>query len=732
MAHETFVQVAFPLPVEKTFTYILPPSLQERVAVGSRVRAPFGSRLLSGLVTEVRSEPPPERGEGLKAVDACLDDEPLVGRDLLVLARWVAEYYCAGLGEVLKAALPAGGERLAPLTHRVVRLVDGLDVEQTVEALRSRSPVQARLVEALADGGERPRAELRRLAPGADGAVKALRRKGLIEEEEREVWRRPAELATGVSTPPPALTASQERALAPVAQAMDEGLYRAFLLHGVTGSGKTEIYLRAISLALERGRSACVLVPEIGLTPQLVQRFEDRFPGRVGVLHSALSPGERYDQWRGLRAGRASICIGARSAVFAPLQDLGVVVVDEEHDGSYKQEESPRYHAREVALVRAREAGAVAILGSATPSLESRHNVDRNKLALLELPHRIEERPLPNVEVVDLRGGEGSAGAGPVILSPPLAEALRARVDRGEQALVLLNRRGFANVIQCVDCGHVFCCANCSVSLTYHASHRAARCHWCDSTVRTIQACPECSGALFHYGGLGTQRVEEEIKKLVPGAVVARMDRDTTSRRGAYLSLLGALGAGEIDVMVGTQMIAKGHDYPNITLVGVVSADTSLHVPDFRAAERTFQLLTQVAGRTGRGEAGGEVIVQTYMPDHYAIAHAVRHDYAGFYAEEMPRREAVGWPPFTRLALLRLEGARQEVVEDAARALAEACREEAGGISGGEVLGPAWAAVARVKNRYRRQLILKHPSPRRLNTWVRSAVAAYRAKERSA
>ncbi|MDA2932118.1 DEAD/DEAH box helicase family protein, partial [Nitrospinae bacterium AH-259-F20] len=273
MAHETFVQVAFPLPVEKTFTYILPPSLQERVAVGSRVRAPFGSRLLSGLVTEVRSEPPPERGEGLKAVDACLDDEPLVGRDLLVLARWVAEYYCAGLGEVLKAALPAGGERLAPRTHRVVRLVDGLDVEQTLEALRPRSPVQARLVEALADGGERPRAELRRLAPGADGAVKALRRKGLIEEEEREVWRRPAELASGVSTPPPALTASQERALAPVAQAMDEGAYQAFLLHGVTGSGKTEIYLRAIDLALERGRSACVLVPEIALTPQLVQRF---------------------------------------------------------------------------------------------------------------------------------------------------------------------------------------------------------------------------------------------------------------------------------------------------------------------------------------------------------------------------------------------------------------------------------------------------------------------------
>ncbi|MFQ5893933.1 MAG: primosomal protein N', partial [Nitrospinota bacterium] len=574
----------------------------------------------------------------------------------------------------------------------------GVDAGRTQEQLRPRSPLQAQLVEVLEEEGERSRAELRRLAPGADGAIRALRRKGLVEEVDREVWRRPAEIAEARSTVPPALTGLQEQAMAAIAQAIEEGAYRAFLLHGVTDSGKTEIYLRAIGRALERGRSACVLVPEIALTPQLVQRFHDRFPDRVGVLHSGLRAGERYDQWRQLRAGRASICIGARSAVFAPLHDLGVVVVDEEHDASYKQEESPRYHAREVALVRAREAGAVAILGSATPSLESRYNVERGKLTLLELPHRIDERPLPTVEVVDLRGRRSSK-AGPAIVGASLAEALRARVARREQALLLLNRRGFSNVIQCVDCGHVFTCANCSVSLTYHAALRAARCHWCDTTVRTLQACPDCSGALFHYGGLGTQRGEEEITKLVPNAVVARMDRDTTASRGAYLALLSALGAGEIDILVGTQMIAKGHHYPNITLVGVISADTSLHVPDFRAAERTFQLLTQVAGRTGRGEKGGEVIVQTYMPDHYAIAYAVRHDYAGFYAEETERRRAIDWPPFTRLALLRLEGARQEAVEAAARALAEACRAEGRTMPGGEVLGPAWAAVARVKNR---------------------------------
>ena len=732
MAQEQFVQVAFPLPVEKTFTYVLPPSLRGRVSVGTRVTAPLGRRHLSGVVTEVREAPPAELGDEIKAVESCMDEEPLVGPDMLGLTRWVAGYYLAGHGEVLKAALPAGMDRVAPRTRRLVRLAGGLDLEGALAGLRAKAPVQARIVEALAEEGEMPLAELRRIAPGADGAVRALRSKGIVEEVVQEIWRRPAELASARSTAPPALTAPQEKALATITQAMGEGAYRGFLLHGVTSSGKTEIYLRTIGLALERGRSACVLVPEISLTPQLIQRFQDRFPGRVGVLHSGLSAGERHDQWRGLKAGRASICIGARSAVFAPLDDVGVVVVDEEHDASYKQEESPRYHAREVALVRAREAGAVAILGSATPSLESRYNVERDKLTLLELPHRIEDRPLPKVEVVDLRGDRPAWGEGPVVWGARLAEALRACVARREQALVLLNRRGFANFIQCVDCGHVSSCSNCSVSLTYHASLRAARCHWCDATVRTIRECPDCGGALFHYGGLGTQRVEEEIKKLVPEAVVARMDRDTMARRGAYLSLLTALGAGEIDILVGTQMIAKGHHYPNITLVGVISADTILHVPDFRAPERTFQLLTQVAGRTGRGEKGGEVIVQTYMPDHYAIAHAVRHDYAGFYAEEAARRQAIGWPPFTRLALLRLEGPRKEALEEAAKALADACREEGKGVEGGEVLGPAWAAVARVKNRYRRQLILKHPSARRLNTWVRSAVAAYRAKERSA
>jgi primosomal protein N' (replication factor Y) len=360
--------------------------------------------------------------------------------------------------------------------------------------------------------------------------------------------------------------------------------------------------------------------------------------------------------------------------------------------------------------------------------MECRHNVERGKLNLLELPQRVEERALPGVEVVDLRGAS-SGGRGPIVWSDRLAEALREKVARGEQTLLMLNRRGFANFIQCVDCGHVFSCFNCSVSLTYHAVQRAARCHWCDASVRTIKDCPGCGGALFHYGGLGTQRVEEELKELVPGAVVARMDRDTTARRGAYREMLRSLETGAIDILVGTQMIAKGHDYPNITLVGVVSADTSLHVPDFRAAERTFQLLTQVAGRTGRGDKGGEVIVQTYMPDHYAIAYATRHDFAGFFAEESSRRQAVGWPPYTRVAMLRLDGARKEAVEAASRVLAEACRSEGEGSRRAEVLGPAWSAVARVRNRYRRQILLKHTSARRLNEWVRSSVAAYRRAE---
>jgi primosomal protein N' (replication factor Y) len=651
-----------------------------------------------------------------------------VGPDLLELARWVSWYYCSSLGEALRAAAPFGRRRLSAGVRRFVRLAEGIEAGPVSEGLKDRAPLQARIVGFLGEKGPSQPAEIRHLGPGTAGAVKALTKKGLLEVSEQEVWRRPLELSVETREAPPTLTPSQENALSPITEALEAGSFRAFLLHGVTGSGKTEIYLRAIAQALERGRSACVLVPEIALTPQLVQRFHGRFPSHVAVIHSGLSAAERSDQWRSLREGRASICVGARSAVFASLRDVGVLVVDEEHDSSYKQEESPRYHAREVALVRARDAGAVAILGSATPSLESRYNVDRGKLTLLEIPERILERPLPKVEVVDLRGG--SCGRrGPVILSQPLAEALRERSERGEQAILLLNRRGFANFIQCVDCGHVFSCLNCSVSLTFHAVQRAARCHWCDSSVQTIKDCPGCGGALFHYAGLGTQRVEEEVKKLLPGAAVARMDRDTTAQRGAHRQLIRALEAGEIDVLVGTQMIAKGHDYPNVTLVGAISADTSLHVPDFRAAERTFQLLTQVAGRTGRGEKGGEVIVQTYMPDHYAVSHATRHDFTGFYVEELARREAVGWPPFSRIALLRLEGMRKESVEAASEVLAAACQKEGGGMRGGEILGPAWAAVARVKNRHRRQILLKHSSAKALNGWIRSSVAAYRKKE---
>lgn len=732
MAEPKFVQVAFALPVEKTFTYALPPSLLGRVAPGSRVMAPLGSRLLAGVVTEVRSSAPPEAGDDLRAVSECLDEEPSLGPELLELSRWVSWYYCSSLGEALKASVPFGGKRgrrgLSRAARRLVRLAEGSKGPALREELKGRAPLQARIVEFLAQEGQSPVSELRHLGPGAPGAIKALREKGLVEESEQEVRHLPPELSAEAPQAPPALTASQEKVLRPITEAMQEGAFRAFLLHGVTGSGKTEVYLRVIARALERGRTACVLVPEIALTPQLVQRFHGRFPHRVAVIHSRLTAAERSDQWRSLREGRASICVGARSAVFAPLSDVGVVVVDEEHDGSYKQEESPRYHAREVALVRARNAGAVAILGSATPSLESRYNVERGKLTLLELPERIQERPLPGVEVVDLRGG-GSGGRGPVVLSEKLAEALRERFGRREQALLLLNRRGFANFIQCVDCGHVFSCLNCSVSLTYHAAQKAARCHWCDSSVRTIADCPGCGGALFHYAGLGTQRVEEELKRLIPGARVARMDRDTTARRGAYRQLIHALESKDIDVLVGTQMIAKGHDYPDITLVGVVSADTSLHVPDFRAPERTFQLLTQVAGRTGRGEKGGEVIVQTYMPEHYAVSYATRHDFTGFYAVESERRRAVGWPPFSRIALLRLEGLSKESVEAASGTLAGACRREAEGLRGAEVLGPAWAAVARVKNRYRRQILLKHPSARGLNQWVRASVASYRRQE---
>jgi primosomal protein N' (replication factor Y) len=476
------------------------------------------------------------------------------------------------------------------------------------------------------------------------------------------------------------------------------------LLHGVTGSGKTELYLRLAQFVRGRGRRVLLMVPEIALTPAAAGIFRAAFGARVAIQHSALSDGERYDQWHRIRRGDVDVVVGTRSAVFAPLPDVGLIVVDEEHDGSYKQEESPRYHGRDVAVVRARAAGALAVLGSATPSMESFYNARSGRYGLISLTRRVLDRPMANVRVVDMR--EEYAAEGPdVVLSSPLRDALTERLSRGEQAIVLLNRRGYATVVLCRQCGDTLECPNCSVSLTVHKAAGRAQCHYCNYTMTLPKVCAKCAAPYLELLGFGTERIEQEIRTLLPEARVGRVDRDTVRRRGAISALLSRFAAGELDVLVGTQMIAKGHDFPRVTLVGVISADVGLGLADFRAAERTFQLLTQVAGRAGRGDLAGEAIVQTLHPSHYSIRHACRQDYGAFYQDELRFRQAMRYPPAVALVNVVLRsGTKHAVMHDAAE-VASALR--VAGFNGYKVLGPAPAPLGRLRGEHRAQVFLK-------------------------
>ncbi|HSD66058.1 MAG TPA: primosomal protein N', partial [Vicinamibacteria bacterium] len=677
------VSVALPLPFQAPFTYRLPAGapLPER---GVRVLVPFGSRRTIGVAVGAGTEAP---DRALKEVAHVLDEAPLVEPALLDLAAWMADHYLAPPGECYRLVLPPAGVRTSRAVVRLVKPGEGADdpvlrqleggplrlsalgkrlgrdaqgsvlrlrraglveVEQAIDApgfrevrvavlaeppVAPRGRAQAEVLDRLRAAGGRARvADLVRGRPSLRGAVARLAGTGGLRlEDEREV-RAPGGLPTRdaealVPTP------DQEAALAPLVAAVEGGAFRPFLLHGVTGSGKTEVYFRAVEAALARGRGAIVLVPEIGLTPMLLRAARSRFGQTVSVLHSELSAGERHDQWWRIREGDARVVVGARSAVFAPVPDLGLVVVDEEHDGSYKQDESPRYHGRDVAVMRARLEGCPAVLGSATPSVESHANALRGKYERLRLPRRIGPQGLPRVEIVDRR--EMLRAGGDPILGPELRDALAARLARREQSLVLLNRRGYATSLLCRECGQEAMCPHCSVALTLHRGGRSALCHYCGHEAKAPTACPSCRGAYLRLTGFGTERVVEAIQAALPSARIDRLDRDRARRRGVLAQTLAAFEKGEIDVLVGTQMIAKGHDFPRVTLVGVVDADVGLGIPDFRSAERTFQLLTQVAGRAGRGGTRGQVILQTHMPDHYALGHACEQDYDAFFEREM-------------------------------------------------------------------------------------------------
>ncbi|MBC7248587.1 MAG: primosomal protein N' [Actinobacteria bacterium] len=574
------------------------------------------------------------------------------------------------------------------------------------EAAR-RWPARVRLLRALQEhGGVLTVAEMQRLGIASGAALKGAEEAGWVRVRLEERLRDPfAER----SFPPVAshvLNRDQEAALRQIIAGLERG-GGVFLLHGVTGSGKTEVYLHAIEDVLQKGKSALVLVPEIALTPQMVQRFKGRLGEEVAVLHSRLGLGERYDQWRGIREGRYRVVIGARSALFAPLPDLGLIVIDEEHENTYKESSPPRYLARDVARERARLSGAVLVLGSATPSLETHHSALTGESTLLRLPNRVDDRPLPKMEVVDMR--ELSERGELTIISPRLLNAL-ARVYRaGEQAILFLNRRGFARFLQCHRCGHIFRCINCSVSLCYHAGGPHLLCHHCNWMLRPPFACPDCGNQVHRYAGIGTERVEQELRRLLPSLRCLRMDADTTARKDAHWDILEDFRQGRAHVLLGTQMIAKGLDIPNVTLVGVINADTSLALPDFRAGERTFQLLTQVSGRAGRGRSPGRVIVQTFSPHHYAVRAAVEGDQEAFYRRELSFRREAWYPPFSRLVNLVVTAAEESLARDAAGVLAQSLGESARR-RGAALLGPAPAPLSRLKGRYRFHLTLKAPS----------------------
>ncbi|WP_134684602.1 primosomal protein N' [Brevibacillus migulae] len=596
------------------------------------------------------------------------------------------------------------------VTHKMISYatlqVDIAEVEETIAAMPARAEQMKRVLRHMAMfGGEPiPVKELLEEVGITRSPLKSLAQKGLIRLEEIEVYRDPyanRRFKQAVKHP---FTEQQQRIWEPIEASIEKQEFASFLLHGVTGSGKTEVYMEAIERTLAKGREAIFLVPEISLTPQMVERFKGRFGNRVAVLHSALSQGERYDEWRKILHQQVQVVVGARSAVFAPFHKLGLIVIDEEHEGSYKQEETPRYHARDVALWRARDTGSVLIMGSATPALETYALAMRGRYQLLTMSERVGNRPLPQVHVVDMR--EELRTENRSMFSRTLFSMMEDRLRKQEQMVIFLNRRGFSTFVMCRSCGYTLRCPHCDISLTYHKTNHTARCHYCGYTLRQPDRCPECQSEHIRFFGTGTQKVEEELARLFPGIRVIRMDVDTTSRKGAHEELLGRFRAGQGDVLLGTQMIAKGLDFPRVTLVGVIAADTSLWLPDFRAAEKTFQLLTQVGGRAGRHELPGDVVIQTYTPEHYSIRYAMKHDYPAFYQEEMLHRRQTGYPPYYRLVLITFSHEDVPVVIRAAEQVSEYLRPRLTETT--IVLGPVASPIAKVKDRFRFQIMLKY------------------------
>jgi len=769
-----FCDVSLPVPLDQAYTYALPSSLEHRAKPGARVVVPFGTRKLTGVVLALHKQAPSRQA---RFVEKLIDEEPIFDTALLRLANWVAAYYCAPLGEVLRSMAPTSAETSRSKAYTLTD--SGRDmVRQSLFGAEDTSP-QARLLRMLE---VRPLSAsyLKTKVEDAPRLLKSLERKGLVFAEEdvsaKDPMRAPAdqlrvrftrrsdglklpkverellaylELHPGEhglakleesvkdasrgaralarrglaalriaplamladERPPHLLNEWQQAAFDKIREQLSAGTFGAFLLQGVTGSGKTEVYLSAIEHTLQCGRAALLLVPEIALTPAVAGQFLHRFGDRVAILHSAFSDTERTEQWRRIRSGEASVVVGTRSGVFAPIHNIGLIIVDEEHDQSYKQQEAPRYNGRDVAVVRARELGACVVVGSATPALETRYNVERGKYTLLELPERVQGRPMPVVELVDMRE-EFRETRQMGTFSRRLLEGLDERLALGEQTMLLLNRRGFSSFVSCRACGERVQCPNCAVTLTYHRRDKRLLCHYCNYAERVPGRCKKCDSEYLHFVGTGAEKVEDELHKAIPRARVARMDRDTVVTKRHFETILHGFRDGNFDILVGTQMIAKGHDIPNVTLVGIVSADIGLGMPDFRAAERTFQLLTQASGRAGRGVIPGRVILQTSNPEHYAVRLAALQDYNQFYEKEILFRRSMRYPPFSALANILV---RDEIQEEALRKSTELERMLRPEPKEMRVMGPAPAPVPRLKNEFRYQLLLKSSDRKQLN-----------------
>ncbi|GJQ20086.1 MAG: primosomal protein N' [Bacteroidia bacterium] len=791
----TLADIALPVPVDRLFTYRIPPELAPLISLGKRALVPFGAKILTGVVVGF---PASTAIKTLKAIRDIPDDVPTFSDELLKMTRWIAEYYGVPWGEVLKAATPQGfayesrrrislrvpaDEALgvlkrAPKLQQIIRCLSGgpqsisalrkslkaagihselrglerrglirIDEQIPEPTARAKTETVVRLVPGYEDildslpraltvkqknvlesvaasGGEARATELLHRAGAALSVLKSLAGKGLLELTKREVIRR-GEEGEGGAARHIELNRDQRSALDAVLGTVESGTFATFLLHGVTGSGKTEVYIEAIRHILTRGKTAIVLVPEISLTPQTVRRFRLHFGDRVAVMHSQMSIGERFDAWRMARDGRVSIVIGPRSAVFAPLANLGLIVVDEEHEASYKQfDPAPRYNARDVAVYRGSLANAVVLLGSATPSVESYYNAERGKYRLLELPERVDQAQLPRIEIVDMtkerrevlsgirkqlreQGGEWPKHMPLSSISRVLEQQIALRLQKNEGVILLQNRRGFSHVVECFECGHVERCKNCEVTLTYHSIKKHLRCHYCGAVTKAPTTCPSCGGVDLRYHAFGTQQVHEELRQKFPEARILRMDLDTTTKKGSHSKILEQFGSRQADILLGTQMVAKGLDFPHVTLVGVISADTQMLLPDFRSAERTFQLLTQVAGRAGRSNLAGEVVIQTLQAGHYALNYVLTHDYKSFYREELAYRKELEYPPFSRIVLVEFSGKNEREVQLAAQKFSQILREH-GVEKTSRLLGPADAAIPKVRNRYRKFLLLKN------------------------